>query len=463
MESMKPRSELPAAHFSKEGNQATTGGGTGDITITPPLPNRATYAFALGEMGVNMPWNMVSGFLLFYYTNVAMLPVAAVGTLLLLTRIVDAFMDPLMGIWVDRTQTRFGKARPFLMFVPLPFAVLFAMTFSVPDWSTSAKLIYAWVTFGALGIVFAAIYIPCHAMLPLMTNAPRDKLRLGSFRAIAASIGSIIVYGATLPIVGMFGDDKQTGFTVAAAAVALFMSATVFGVAAFCPERLGKIRSAERKLGRDVKIMLKNPIWRTTAAFTFTMFLRFGVVLGTTAYYATEILKTPWATGAMLSSMSLSILIGGLVARPLLSRVGKRAGNVGALTIAIALNTALFFLQGDLYWFAAVYFLTNITLGIHSTTTFILVADSIDQQQRMSGVRNEGMLSSCVSLSTKIGLAIGGSIVAYSLAYAQYDPKAVSESARTTIVYLFFGAPIFFAFMQMFVISRLHEAPVPKA
>ncbi len=451
MDSTKLRSGQPDLKSSAEDSAAA------EIIITSPLPARPTYAFALGEMGVNMPWNMVSGFLLFYYTNVAMLPVAAVGTLLLLPRILDAFMDPLMGILVDRTRTRFGKARPYLMAVPIPFAVLFAMTFSVPDWSVGAKLIYAWITFGALGIVFAAIYIPCHAMLPLMTNDPRDKLRLGSYRAVAASIGSIIVYGATLPIVSMFGADKQTGFTVAAAAVAVFMSVTVFGVAAFCPERLGKIRSVERKLGRDVKIMLSNPIWRTTALFTFTMFLRFGVVLGTTAYYATEILKTPWAAGAMLSSMSLSILIGGLVARPLLARLGKRKGNVGALVIAIVLNASLYFLQDNIYLFGLVYFLANITLGIHSTTTFILVADSIDHQQRLSGVRNEGMLSSCVSLSTKIGLAIGGALVAYALAIAHYNPKDVSDTARTTITFLFFGAPIVFALLQTLVISRLRE------
>ena len=439
--------------------------GTSDesIMVTPPLSNRATYAYALGELGVNMPWNMVTGFLLFYYTNVAMLPVAVVGTLLLVTRILDAAIDPVMGSVVDRTRTRFGRARPYMLFGALPFALLFAMTFSVPEFGTSGKIIYAAITFGLLGILFAILYIPCHAMLPLMTNHPRDKLRLGSFRAMAASIGSIMVYGLTMPMVSWFGHgDQQRGFTVAAAAVGLFMAGTLFVVVACCRERLGERRRVEINLKRDVAAMFRNPPWLVAAGFTMAMFLRFGVVVGSTAFYAYAILGKAGLASLMLSSLSVSILIGGFIARPILAWLGKRRANIIALTIAIALNILLYFLQGNMTLFSVVYFIANITLGIQSTTTFVLVADSVDYQETQTGVRNEGMLSSCVSFSTKVGLAIGGSIVAYALAIVGYDPNAVSEGAKAMIVALFFGGSIVFAALQMLVIS-FHKERAPQA
>jgi len=416
---------------------------------------RGALVYATGEFGANMTWNMVSGFILVYYTNVALLPVAAVGVMLFLTRVLDAVIDPLIGIAVDRTRTRWGRARPYLIFGALPFLIIVTLTFSVPAWSPGEKLVYAYVTFTLAGILYSIITIPYNAMLPLMTSNPVDKLRVSSYRAMVASIGSIIMYSSMMLLVGWFGGgDQHLGFSITSAIMGATTAAAMLVVFTFCRERpdvLRPMQDGSLRAGFDG--MLRNPVWLIVAAFSFANFIRLGAMVSMTPYFAVEVLGRPDAIAFLFSSLSVSILIGGYLGKPLIARVGKRAANLGAIFGAVTITLAMAVARGHALLFDILYFIANISIGIHATTCFLMIADSVDYQERTQGRRSEGLLSSAVSFAFKVGMAVGGAIAAAGLAFADYRPGNVTAVVRDFIGILYFGVPATFAVIQALIIS----------
>jgi GPH family glycoside/pentoside/hexuronide:cation symporter len=419
------------------------------------LSARETYAYAAGEFGSNLTWNMYSGFILFYYTNTVLLPVAAVGTLLLLTRILDSVIDPLIGVAVDRTRTRFGRARPWLIGSAVPFMLVTALSFSVPDWSMHAKLIYAYLTFMLAGILFSAIYIPYSSLLPLMKSDPNDKLRIGGLRAMAASAGSIVIYGVMLHAVLLLGQGSaQRGYTLTSTLMGAFTALGMLLVFSQCREReFVQQTKTHEKISAGFADMIRNPVWLIVTGFALAMFIRLGALVSLTPYFASEVMRAPWAIGVMLSSLSISLLLGGFISRPFLAHFGKRRGNLLALLASLALTLVMLVSQSNVWAFGTLYFLGNITLGVQSTTIFVMIADAVDTQERLFGSRHEGLLTSSVSFATKVGMAIGGALTAYGLALASYDPKLVTDAARDRISLLYFVGPAVFAILQMAVIA----------
>jgi GPH family glycoside/pentoside/hexuronide:cation symporter len=423
------------------------------------LRERAIFSYASGELGANLGWNMFSGFILFYYTNVALLPAAAVGTLLLLTRVLDAFIDPAMGVIVDRTRTRWGRARPWLVGAAIPFAIVAVMSFSIPDWSPDAKLVWAALTFTIAGLLFSTLYVPFGALLPLMTSDPVEKLRIGGLRAMGASLGSIIVYMGMLPLVGWLGGaDRQVGFTSAAAVMVALAAATMLATFVFCRERISQVGQAQKlSILRTMRLLAGNPIWRIVSLFALVMMFRLGALVSVTAYYASDVLGRPALTGILLGSLSFSLLLGGWLTRPWLQWLGKRRGNLVALSLAVLASPVLLLVRHYPWAFELIFFVSNVTLGIQSASCFILGADAVDEQELRTGRRDEGLVTSSISFGTKVGMAAGGSLTAYGLALVHYDARHITPAAQDMMTVLFFGAAPALALVQMAVISFLRE------
>ena len=422
---------------------------------TTAMGTRNALGFAAGEFGANLTWNMISGFILFYYSNVMLLPVAAIGTMLLATRVLDAVIDPAIGIAVDRTNTRWGRARPYLFAATLPFVVVTVLTFSVPDWSADRQLIYAYVTFTLAGILFSLLYIPYNAMLPLLTSDPAEKLRISSYRAIAAAAGSIVMYSSLMYLVNTLGRGNQRmGFSLTSAVMGLATALSMLLVFVTTRERpIAPGTQTHHPLQASIGGMLRNPAWLMVAAYALFLFIRLGSMVSATAFFAVDVLHKAAAISWLFSSLSVAILIGGYLAKPFLARTGLRAGNLLSLSFAIVLTLAMALSTRQIWLFAVFYFLANMSIGIQSTTMFVLAADSVDAQQQLYGHRAEGMLTSAVSFATKVGMALGGSVVAYGLAFASYRPDAVSEVARFQIQLMYFGMPALFALAQMVIVS----------
>ncbi len=160
---------------------------------TEKLKLKEKMSYGLGDFASSMFWKLFSMFLLFFYTDVFGISAAAVGTMFLVTRIWDAANDPLMGIIGDRTNTRWGKFRPYLLFVAVPFGIIGVLTFTTPNLSETGKLIYAYVTYTLMMMVYTGVNVPYSSLLGVMTNNTEERTSLASWRFIGAFAGGLFV------------------------------------------------------------------------------------------------------------------------------------------------------------------------------------------------------------------------------------------------------------------------------
>lgn len=146
-------------------------------------------SYGVGDFASNLMWGVIGSFLLYFYTDVALIPVAATGTIFLVSRFLDAFIDPVIGNFIDHTDTRWGRTKPYIMFGVIPLCVLYALTFTTIGTSASIKIIYAYVTYIVVGILFSVVNVPYGALMPLITRNTDEKTQLASFRMFGMAVG----------------------------------------------------------------------------------------------------------------------------------------------------------------------------------------------------------------------------------------------------------------------------------
>jgi GPH family glycoside/pentoside/hexuronide:cation symporter len=422
------------------------------------LSTREKYSYGSGEIASNLAWNMATGFLLLYYTDVAMLPIAALGTLMLVTRVMDAIFDPLIGIAVDRTSSRFGKARPYLIYASIPFGMLFVATFSIPQMSLNAKLVYAYITFSLLGLFYSLLYVPYSSMLPMMTRNTGEKVQLGSLRAMGTSLASIAAYGLAMPLVSYFGaSGQQWGYTVTAAIMGIATCVLYFVVFFNCRERYTTPSSTSAPVLVTFGQMTKNPVWRVVFIFGLLIFIKIGVMVSSLAFFAKDVLRQPGIVSVILPLMSVMIFIGGFISQSYLARFGKRLGCNMALTISVLLIPFMYLFESNSTVFVALFVLSNIVGGIQAATIFVLSADAVEWQEKHFGQRDEGLMAASVSFGLKVGMAIGTAVTAYTLGIAGYEPNVISASANLALRVLTYGGPIILMILMMICISFYRE------
>jgi Na+/melibiose symporter-like transporter len=274
---------------------------------------------------------------------------------MLVTRILDAVFDPLIGLVMDRTRSWLGKARPYLLYGCVPFGAALVATFAVPDWSPQARLIYAYASFTLLGLFYSIVYVPYSAMLPLMTADGREKVQLGSIRAMASSVGSIIVYGATLPIVAWAGGASR-GYTLAATIMAVLMVACILVTVAVCRERqLGAAQPRRTPLAASLRAMITNRRWRVAFASAVLLFLRISVTVTSLIYFVKDVLERPQLIGIILPLFSIAILIGGGLSGIVFQRMDMRQANLISPALALMALAVAAIMQHSLLVFGIAF------------------------------------------------------------------------------------------------------------
>lgn len=420
-------------------------------TPSRPLPTKEKLSYGMGEVASNLAWNIATGFLLIYYTDVALLPAAALGALMLVTRTLDAVFDPLAGIAMDRTSSRWGKARPYLLYTPVLFGLFFVATFSVPDWSSSAKLVYAYVTFTLLGLAYSFLYVPFSAMLPMLTRDPDEKIQLGSYRAMGTSIASIVAYGLAMPMVAWFGgDDRQWGFTMLSVVFAVATVLLYWVTFANCSERHVQPASEAQPPLQSLAKIVHNPVWRIAFGLKMLTFARLGVQVSCLAFFVKDVLGQPGLIGVILPIMSVMIFTGGFIARTWVKYFGLEKGNIIAACFQMAMVLLMSLVETQLTLFIACYVIAAIPSGIGAASQFRLGADCVEWHEAQFGHREEGLIASALSFGLKVGMAIGTALTGFALGWAGYTPGVVSETTNTALRVLVYGAPIFFNLLLIF-------------
>lgn len=404
-------------------------------------------SFGFGDLAISVTWTFASAFLLLYWSDVALIPVAALGPLMLIVRILDAVFDPIVGLLVDRTRTRWGKARPYLLWGAVPFAALSVACFTIPNFSPAGKVAYAYVVFIAFGFCYSLLYIPYGSMLPMLTRVRSDKVQLASYRSMGTSFASILVYALTLPIVTAVDPrNRQAGFTVVAALFGTLSVLFLVGVTfRNCRERASdgaRAAAPTVPLGIAFGQIVRNPTWRIACGIAILLLVKMFTMVSSFVYFARDALgNVAWVT-RVLPFVSVAILLGGLTASFVLKRIGLRNGNLITIASALVLAIAMPFFEGQPTPFFGLFLLSQFGGAFQAATIFILIAEAVDLQEQRHGARSEGLMTSSVAFSTKLGMAIGTSLTAFVLGWTNYTAGHPTPASIAAIRWLFYGSQI---------------------
>lgn len=397
-------------------------------------PNKLNFkekmSYGFGDFASSTFWTLFSMFLLFFYTDVFGITAAAAGTMFLVARLWDTANDPIMGMICDRTKTRWGKFRPYLLYGALPFTIIGILTFTTPDLDPTGKLIYAYITYTLMMMVYTAVNVPYASLLGVMTKDTDERTSLASFRFIGGFSAGLMVTATANYLVEYF---KTTGDLASAyqKTVAIYaVIAGVFFVLTFMgtKERLDPEEVESSTLKEDLSDLIKNKPWfiMLGAAIAVLVFnsLRGAAILfyfkyfigDQTIVYFGEVTQGALASAFMSSGYATS-LIGVVLAIPVATRIGKKNTFMLSGIICAILCTLFFFLPPEQI---ELIFLINILIGISSAIVFPLIwamyGDVSDYSELKTGHRATGLIFSSSSMSQKLGWTIGGAISGWILA-----------------------------------------------
>jgi len=407
-------------------------------TATITLRDKVGYGF--GDMASSMFWKIFGMYLAFFYTDVFRIPAAAAGVMFLVTRILDAVVDPMLGIMADRTKTRWGKYRPYLLWIAIPFAVMGAITFYTPNFGASGKLVYAYVTYIMMMIVYSAINVPYASLLGVMSSDPQERNTLSSYRMSFAFIGSFVTFMLLQPLVDYFGkggarsaaeniSTEPMAWTKAVAIIGAICVVLFYLCFRYTKERVVEIKKSAEKtsIKEDLILLWRNKPWWILIA-TGLAALMFNALRDTVAvyyfrYYIIDSYKMA-ATGWTLTTIYFLVgqaanLLGVTMAAPLSNRYGKRNTYIIAMVLAAILSCGFFFTK-DVASIMILQVAVSICAGYVLPLLWSMFSDICDHQELTTGRRAAGLIFSSSSMSQKFGWAIGPAIVLWVLAAFNY-------------------------------------------
>lgn len=415
------------------------------------LTEKIGYGF--GDMASSMFWKLFGAYLMIFYTDVFGLPAAVVGTMFLITRIWDSAFDPIVGVVADRTHSRWGKFRPYLLWLAVPFGIIGVLTFVTPDWSPTGKLVYAYVTYSLMMMIYSAINVPYASLLGVMSPNPKERNTLSTYRMTFAYIGSFIALLLFMPLVNFFSGnskdlgDQQTGWTMAVVVIAILCIILFFGCFAWTKERVKPIKEAQNPLKEDLKDLFKNKPWWILLGAGVAALVFNSIRDGATVYYFKYfVVEEDYATVSffgmsfVLSGLYLALgqaanIIGVIAAAPVSNRIGKRNTYMWAMIIATVLSVIFYwFDKEDLIWMFVFQALISICAGSIFPLLWSMYADCADYSELKTGNRATRLIFSSSSMSQKFGWAIGTAITGWLLGFFGFQANAVqSEEAISGI------------------------------
>lgn len=418
------------------------------------LKEKIGYGF--GDMASSMFWKLFGAYLMIFYTDVFGLPAAVVGTMFLITRVWDSLFDPIVGIVADRTHSRWGKFRPYLLWLAVPFGVIGVLTFTTPGWADGAKLVYAYITYSLMMMVYSAINVPYASLLGVMSYDPKERNTLSTYRMTFAYIGSFIALLSFMPMVNFFAAGEtgmagqQRGWMLSVGVIALMCAALFYFCFAFTKERVKPIREQQNPLKDDLRDLFHNKPWWILLGAGVSALIFNSIRDGATVYYFKYfIVEQDYASisvfgvSFVLSGLYLAVgqaanIVGVVLAAPMSNRIGKKNTYIGAMVIATVLSILF-------YWFGkesiALIFVFQVLISICAGSIFPLLwsmyADCADYSELKTGNRATGLIFSSSSMSQKFGWAIGTAITGWLLGYFGFRANEVQSAEAINGIKMF--------------------------
>ena len=424
-------------------------------------------AYGFGDGASNLFWKTFTMFLVFFYTDVFGLAAAAVGTMMLVTRVWDTCFDPFLGALADRTETRWGKFRPYLLWMALPFGFFGVLMFITPNLTPGGKLLYAYLTYTLMMLVYSAINVPYGALMAMISPDSQERTSVSSYRFRFAFGGSFLVVLTMNPLVKFFGHgngilEAQHGFPRAMGMWAVLAVLLFLACFAGTKERIKPLKSQQTTLGKDLKDLFHNTPWFiVVAAGLFTQImtsLRDGTILYYFKYYvgsyAASSARGCAAHGAGLTfwvswllcyvrrydltsifmATGMVCSLAGVVLIPAVTKVlGRKRTYLLLLMAAVVLNSMSFWVRPSQL---KLMFLWHILINVFTGPTMVIIwamfADTVDYSEWKTGRRATGLVFSAASMSQKLGWALAGALNGWVLWLFGYKANVLQTTWTLT-------------------------------
>lgn len=443
---------------------------------TPKLTFREKFGYGLGDTACHFSWDMAGMFLFFYFTDVYGISAAMAGTIMLVARLWDAVSDPMIGIISDRTQTKYGKFRPYMIWFAVPMGISLVLLFTTPDFDETGKIIYATAMYLLLSTTFTAVNLPYSALSGVMTADSAERTQLNQYRFFLGFIGMFIVsftivfknhlivdevmlfaQGLNLPQEALafiqqhnWGEarlldasgqlrevivqNERDAFQFIA--IVLAVIGTVLLIYSFfsTKERISPPENQETNLAEDIKNIFGVKAWLILfilGIITFVLINIQGAVIN--QYFKYYIGNENQAT-LLYSLTTVSLIIGVLLATPLTKRFEKRDVYLGCSALAGILTTALFIPgEDDIYLLHTINVLSKLAIAPTIPLLWSMIADTADYSEWKNRRRATGLFFSATTFAQKVGGGIAVGLAGWLLTLARYDGEAIQQTDETIL------------------------------
>jgi len=423
---------------------------------TEKIGLREKIGYGFGDAASSMFWKIFGMYSLFFYTDVFGITAAAAGTMFLVARLWDSFFDIFVGIMSDRTKTRWGKYRPYLLWFAIPFAVMGVITFYTPDFGQTGKLVYAYITYSLMMIVYSLINVPYASLLGSITSNPNERNSLSSYRMSFAFIGSFVTFMLLQPLVDFYAKQfdggtvvKSVENTISTSPIGWVLGVGTIGVVcvvlfllcfSWTKERVTQIESEENvSVKQDLKNLFHNSPWWILIGTGLAALLFNAIRDSVAIYYFRDYVQVNYRmAGTGWDMTTIYFLVGqaanliGVMAAPAVSaKYGKKRTYMISILMAGILSTGFYLVPNNVTLILILQFFTSIFAGYVLPLLWSMFADIVDHQELTTGRRATGLIFSSSSMSQKLGWALGAALSGWILAIFNYNPHAAQQAAET--------------------------------
>lgn len=402
--------------------------------IATKLSFKEKVGYGLGDTASHFVWDMVGFWILIFYTDTYGISAAAAGTIMLIARVWDMVSDPIMGIIADRTNTPWGKFRPYILWMALPYSVLAVLAFTTPDLGATGKIIYAGVTYLLLMTVFTAINLPYSSLGAVMTSDSYERAGLNSYRFVFAFIGQFIVTGTALSLALYFGNgDNAKGYQYTLILFAVISFILFMITFKTTKERVLPPKGQKQNLKEDLENLFKNGPWVILFFVGIISFVMFAMQNLSIAYYFKYYIGKEESVQLFNVIGTIALIAGIPLSKPLSKRFGKRNVYV-ASSLLSGLFFILLYLPGvnNIVSIYVLNILAKFTYAPAVPLLWTMLADTADYSEWKNGRRATGLVFSAATFAQKAGWGIGGALAGWLLALYKFTPNIQQTASALT-------------------------------
>lgn len=391
--------------------------------------------YGSGDMAVNVVISSMMLIITYFYTDIFGLKPADIAILFLVVRLIDAVTDPLMGIINDKVTTRWGRYRPYFLFMAVPFGISVFLTFSTPDWDYNSKLIWAYSTYILVTVIFTAVTIPYISIIGVMTDNPKERLSANGYRLFFAKVAAFLVTIIVPMLAQAWGGDNLAKGYQSAMGLMGFMATLLFLFCFFTTRERVAYQVETKPILTQFKLLMRNDQWQILSSICVIGTIGYVIRGSVAAYYATYYLG---GDAKMLSAFLSTGVVAALLSMVASTWITKRYCKLklfrySQITVGL-LSVIMFFAvqPGDIVLAFILYFLISFVVDLHAPVFWSIISEAVDYGTVKNGHRVSGLAFGGISFAQKAGMGLAGFVVGMLLTYFDYEAGAVQSTYTLT-------------------------------